>query len=112
MPDNLRTDLQIRFDHSGLADLAIGNDDLVTVSGKDNLEQALIVRLLVYRNELSGLGHPRFGSRLRSFIGEPLDTGNLELLRRYVRRTLFEDPRVADIPQLVARQRPGVRAPL
>ncbi len=107
MADSLGTDLRLRFDALGRADLVIDNGDIEAVSSRDNLVQALTMRLLVYRGELTGLGHPRYGSRLRNFIGQPLDTANLELLRRYVRRTLFEDPRVADITELVVRPRPS-----
>lgn len=95
------TDLRLVFsrDTEGV-DLATGLHDLETVSGLDNLVQALTLRLLVDRGELDGLGHPRYGSRIRDLIGEPLDRPNLELLRRYVRQELLRDPRVADVLQV------------
>ena len=52
------------------------------------------------RGELAGLAHPRYGSRIRDLIGEPLDRANLELLRRYVRQELLRDPRVEEVLQV------------
>ena len=95
--ENLGTDLRLNFNAQGDADLVVGLGDLVTVTGRRNLEQALTVRLLMRRGELSKLGHPRYGSRLHEFIGQMLDTSNMELLRRYVKRTILEDPRVDDV---------------
>ncbi len=99
--DPFGTDLRLVFarDSEG-ADLAVGLQDLETVSGVENLVQALTLRLLVDRGELDGLGHPRYGSRIRDLIGEPLDRANLELLRRYVRQELLRDPRVEEVLQV------------
>lgn len=100
-PDPFGTDLRLVFARgSEGADLAVGLQDLETVSGVENLVQALTLRLLVDRGELDGLGHPRYGSRIRDLIGEPLDRANLELLRRYVRQELLRDPRVEEVLQV------------
>lgn len=96
--DPFGTDLRLVFARgSEGADLAVGLQDLETVTGVENLVQALTLRLLVDRGELDGLGHPRYGSRIRDLIGEPLDRANLELLRRYVRQELLRDPRVEEV---------------
>lgn len=96
--DPYGTDLRLVFGARGEdADLAVGMQDLDTVSGIDNLVQALALRLLVDRGELSGLGHARYGSRIRDLLGETLDRPNLELMRRYVRQALLQDPRVAEV---------------
>ncbi len=100
MGDPLKTDLKLVFRPTGEVDLAVGAVDLELVSERDNLVQALSLRLLVPRGELEALGHPRYGTRVHSLIGEPMDRENLGLLRRYVRRTLLDDPRVEDIVQL------------
>jgi len=105
MLDPLKTDLRLVFPRTDEADLMVGLDDLDTVSGLDNLVQALQLRLLVDRGELSGLGHPRYGSRVRELIGEPLDQANMELLRRYVQKTLLDDPRVEEVTRVVVRPR-------
>lgn len=99
--DPFGTDLRLVFARgSEGADLAVGLQDLETVTGVENLVQALTLRLLVDRGELDGLGHPRYGSRIRDLIGEPLDRANLELLRRYVRQELLRDPRVEEVLQV------------
>ena len=99
--DPFGTDLRLVFarDSEG-ADLATGLQDLETVEGLENLVQALTLRLLVDRGELANLAHPRYGSRIRDLIGEPLDRANLELLRRYVRQELLRDPRVEEVLQV------------
>lgn len=99
--DLFGTDLRLVFARgSEGADLAAGLQDLETVEGLENLVQALTLRLLVDRGELAGLAHPRYGSRIRDLIGEPLDRANLELLRRYVRQELLRDPRVEEVLQV------------
>ncbi|MBK7759423.1 MAG: DUF2634 domain-containing protein [Deltaproteobacteria bacterium] len=95
--DPLLTDLSVVFTPHGQADLDLQTDELERVSGRDNLVQALSLRLLTERGELTELSHPRYGSRLRELIGEPLDRANVELLRRYVRKCLLQDPRVAEV---------------
>lgn len=114
MADVLFTDLQLRFGHDGYADLdcdlsvnagAVSVLRMRTVSGLDNLAQALKLRLLIPRGELAQLGHPDYGSRVAEMIGETLDRPNLELLRRYVRKALKSDPRVADILSLTVTAR-------
>ena len=99
--DPFGTDLRLVFARgSEGADLAVGLQDLETVEGLENLVQALTLRLLVDRGELAGLAHPRYGSRIRDLIVEPLDRANLELLRRYVRQELLRDPRVEEVLQV------------
>ena len=95
--DPLLTDLSVVFTPHGQADLDLQTDELERVSGRDNLVQALSLRLLTERGELTELSHPRYGSRQRELIGEPLDRANVELLRRYVRKCLLQDPRVAEV---------------
>jgi phage baseplate assembly protein W len=96
--DPLKTDLQLEFPDGGDVDLAwTGGGAHPTVSGTQNLIQALTLRLLVYRNEIAGLGHPRYGSRVRELVGQPLTRPNLDLLRRHVRAALKEEPRVREI---------------
>jgi phage baseplate assembly protein W len=99
------TDLKLRFRDD--ADLSVGRGDLETVSGRDNLQQALILRLLIHQGELFALSHPRYGSRVRELIGEPMDRENLDLLRRYVRKALKQDPRVSEVVSVTVSPRRG-----
>ena len=109
-PDPFGTDLRLIFPRGETGvDLALGLQDLETVSGLENLVQALTLRLLVDRGELAGLAHPRYGSRIRDLIGEPLDRPNLELLRRYVRQELLRDPRVEEVLQVAVTPRDARR---
>jgi phage baseplate assembly protein W len=111
MDDVMKRDLRVLFQPSGDADLAVDVDDLATVSGRDNLAQALTLRLLIARGELRALGHPQYGSRVHELLGEALDGPNLELLRRHVRHALLGDPRVAQVTRVDVSPRkdaPGV----
>jgi phage baseplate assembly protein W len=98
--DPLKKDLRLLFRPDGEVDLALGREDLETVDGRDNLAQALKMRLLVGAGELGALGHPRYGSRIQELIGEPLDPANLGLLRRFVRKALMRDPRVEEVTRV------------
>ena len=94
------TDLLLRRTPDGRYDLAWTVRDLATVEAVDLLVQALTMRLVCVRGELTRLGHPRYGSMLHTFIGQPRDRENLGLLRRYVRKTLLADPRVREVRRL------------
>ncbi len=99
------TDLRLEFDRGSVALARDGGAGLATVSGLDNLVQALSLRLLVDRGDLAAIGHPRYGSRIRDLIGESNDRANRELLRRYVRRALLDDPRVQEVVEVVVSLR-------
>ena len=43
--------------------------DAGAVSGRANLAQALVLRLLTRQGALTGLGHPDYGCRLTELIG-------------------------------------------
>jgi phage baseplate assembly protein W len=110
MNDVFKTDLQLVFANQGSetsADLVCSGNGLEAVSGIDNLAQALTLRLLVDQGELTQLAHPRYGSRLRELVGETLDKANLELMRRYIKQTLLNDPRVAEVVQVKVEIRPA-----
>lgn len=111
MADIFKTDLRIVFPDTGhgpVVELAIDAKGPAAVSGADNLVQALTLRLLVDQGELEALGHPRYGSRIHELLGARLDRANLELMRRFVRQTLLDDPRVADVVRVVVRARADV----
>jgi len=92
-----KRDLRLQFQATGDVDLAFDGDDLATVAGVDNLAQALTLRLLIPRGDLTALGHPGYGSRVHELLGNALDGPNLELLRRHVRHALLADPRVEQV---------------
>jgi phage baseplate assembly protein W len=92
------------FAHSwGTLDLAIAprvvglrateTAGLVAVSGRANLAQALIVRLLTPLGSLAPLGHPGYGSRLVELIGRRNDVAARNLARLFVIDALAQEPR-------------------
>jgi phage baseplate assembly protein W len=68
--------------------------DLTTASGRANLAQALVLRLLTRRGELALLGHPEYGSRHHELIGEPNTDTKRNLLKLHVLECLSQEPRV------------------
>jgi len=70
--------------------------DLGTLSGRENLAQALLLRLLTPRGALTALGHPEYGSRLHELIGRN-KTESLRLVcRAFVLEAVRQEPRVED----------------
>ncbi|MGE0416240.1 MAG: hypothetical protein AB7O80_05490 [Acetobacteraceae bacterium] len=74
--------------------------DFGTVSGRDNLGQALIARLLTPKGELAPLGHPDYGSRLHEVIGAPNTATTRNLAKLFVIETLKQERRVEKIVQV------------
>ena len=82
--------------------------DLATLTGRENLAQSLILRLLTPLGWLGPLGHPGYGSRLGELVGHPNDPVARFLARRHIleavaqeRRAqlvdlVFDDPAVSD----------------
>jgi phage baseplate assembly protein W len=105
------TDLMLRVEsrqeYLGLgADLMVGKKgDLEKVSGRENLGQALLHRLLTRRGELAALGHPEYGSRLHELIGEPNNENTRDLVRLYAKECILQEPRVKDIVAIKASVR-------
>jgi phage baseplate assembly protein W len=93
-------------DSWGALDLAVGHGgkgglrayagalDLVTVSGRQNLAQALILRLLTPVGSLEHLAHATFGSRLHTLIGALNDGSTRNRARLYTLEALEQEPRI------------------
>lgn len=86
-------------DYAGLsADLVVSRKgEVLTVSGVENLGQALMHRLLTRQGELASLGHAYYGSRLHELVGEPNNESTRELVRMYTKECILMEPRVRDI---------------
>jgi len=99
---DLKLFMETRAEYMGLgADLLVNKKgDLQTVSGRENLGQAILHRLLTRKGELRDLGHPDYGSRLHELIGEPNNERTRELVRLYVKECISQEPRVQDIKSL------------
>jgi phage baseplate assembly protein W len=70
--------------------------DLDTLTGRQNVAQALILRLLTPRGSLAALGHAAYGSRLSELIGQPKNDATRALCRAYVLDVVAQEPRVED----------------
>lgn len=71
--------------------------DLATISGADNISQALLLRLLTPRGALEQLGHPEYGSRLSTLIGELNNETNRNRAKLFVLESLAQEPRIGKV---------------
>ncbi|PUB12421.1 GPW/gp25 family protein [Yoonia sediminilitoris] len=82
-----------------------GARDLATVTGAENIAQALLLRFLTAEGELAPLGHPHYGSRLHELIGEPNTEANRSLAKLFALRAVQREPRVDKVLSASVRQR-------
>jgi hypothetical protein len=68
--------------------------DLITRNGRENLAQALILRLLTPRGSLATLGHGSYGSRLWELIGRRKTEELRGLCRAFVLEAVAQEARV------------------
>ncbi len=106
---DLKLHMETRPEYMGFgADLFVSRKgDLQTVSGRKNLGQAILHRLLTRRGELGDIGHPDYGSRLHELIGEPNNERTRELVRLYAKECIMQEPRVQDIKSLTVSVQKG-----
>jgi len=83
--------------------------DLGTVDGRDNLGQAVIVRLLTPRGELAALGHADYGSRLHELVGQRNTETVRHLVKLYILESLHAEPRIEKVERLRVQPAPGTR---
>jgi|SRR5215471_3685251 len=99
----IRDLLQLQSDRSGGSDLLTATRketskvDLQTLTDLDNLKQALLLRFLTRMGNLAQLGHPAYGSRLYTLIGQLNTATNRNLAKLYVLEALGAEPRVARV---------------
>ena len=109
MPDKselLGKDLRLELIGAG-ADLSVSRaGDLNTVTGIENLAQAIFLRLSTSKGELYDIGHPEYGSRLYELFGQP----NIDMTRREVVKAviecLAEEPRIKEVIEVNVRTDP------
>jgi len=71
--------------------------DLAVAEGAENLQQALVLRLLTPLGSLRDLGHANYGSRLHELIGtENLEAARLQA-RAFVIQALAQEKRIQEI---------------
>ncbi|MFH1096578.1 MAG: DUF2634 domain-containing protein [Candidatus Desantisbacteria bacterium] len=74
--------------------------DFGTVENRDNLAQALTLRLITPVGMLSNLGHSSYGSRLYELIGQLNNPTNRKLVELYAKEAILQDPRVKEITKI------------
>lgn len=93
-------DLQYQNDRAGGSDLLVTQSqpaDLQTLQDAQNLQQALLLRFLTRQGDLIQLGHPSYGSRLYTLIGELNNTTNRNRAKLFVLEALAAEPRVQTV---------------
>ncbi len=110
-----KTDLQLTYRAPGTmaadrqaVDLRIERGDLLLVSGRRNLVQAVINRLLTRPGELDTLGHPAYGCRIFLLIGEPNNQRTRARAELYIREALAMETRIKEVIK-VAFEPPSLR---
>jgi phage baseplate assembly protein W len=83
--------------------------DLRTIEGRDNLAQAVIVRLLTPRGELTPLAHPDYGSRLHELIGRQNTETTRNLVKLHILESLAAEPRIEEVVELAVTPALGTR---
>lgn len=75
--------------------------DLATVTGVDNLTQAILNRLHTRQGELTNLGHPNYGSRLYQLVGELNNNRTRILAELYIRESLAQESRIEEVVEVI-----------
>jgi len=91
---------QLTSDREVVDLIASASGDVQTVSGRENLAQAIVNRLFTRKGELARLGHPNYGSRLYELIGEPNNARVRGLAELYIRESLAQEPRLEAITSI------------
>ena len=122
--DDLLTDLRLTERHAGLRPAyAVAADerrargaqgpyallDVQTVAGRENLAQAILVRLLTPRGELDALGHPEYGSRLHELVGRENTETTRNLAKLYILESLAMESRVEEVVGVTVEPDPDDR---
>lgn len=83
--------------------------DLATVDGRENLGQAVVLRLLTPRGELAPLGHPTYGSRLHELVGRQNTETTRNLVKLHILESLQQEARIAKVTRLEVQPALGTR---
>lgn len=96
---SFRQPSQVSSDRQSV-DLRLGPPATTTVSGRENLIQAILNRLYTRQGELTSLGHPTYGSRLYELVGNLNSDRVRRLAELYIRDCLAQEARIAEIVQV------------
>jgi phage baseplate assembly protein W len=84
--------------------------DFETIDGRTNLGQAIMMRLLTPRGELTALGHPQYGSRLYELVGEINTETTRSLAKLFILESLSFEPRIEKVVELTILPTIGQRS--
>jgi len=84
-------------------------EDMDLIAGRENLGQAVIIRLLTPRGELAPLAHPTYGSRLHELIGRRNTETTRNLVKLYILESLAAEPRIEKILNITVEPAQGTR---
>ena len=84
-------------------------EDMGLITGRENLGQAVVLRLLIPRGELTSLGHPTYGSRLHELIGRQNTETTRNLVKLYILEGLAAEPRIEKVESISVKPTPGTR---
>ncbi len=93
--------------------LANGRDiewDFTPRDGKENLVQAVILRLLTPRGELTALGHADYGSRVYELIGRENSATNRNLMKLFILEALKLEARIEKVAEIKVATSPGTKS--
>ena len=101
--------VDLRIAPGGRGGLALAGEpiDLAAISGRENLGQAIVLRLLTARGSLSPLGHPEYGSRLIELIGRTNNDTTKNLARLYTIEAIAQERRAISLLDLAVETAPG-----
>ncbi|WP_020408673.1 GPW/gp25 family protein [Hahella ganghwensis] len=106
----LRPVYQVGDSHTRLPDRKGWRKDFDLISGRRNLQQAVVMRLLTPRGELRHLGHPDYGARVHELIGSGNTETNRNLLKLFILEALKREPRIEKVTELSIIPSPGTRS--
>jgi len=88
---------QLTSDREYVSLISDSRGDLDIGTGRPNLVQAVINRLLTRRGALTQLGHPEYGSRLHELVGELNNLRLRALAEVYIRDCLAQERRIEKV---------------
>lgn len=111
--------LQYQNDRAGGSDLLVTLEqpaDLQILQDAQNIQQALLLRFLTRQGDLTQLGHPDYGSRLYTLIGDLNNATSRNRAKLFALEAIAAEPRVQAVISLDvtagARDRIDIRASL
>jgi len=109
---HLLTDLRLRLHHADarpVYTLDTDGRDLTLIGGRDNLGQAVLMRLLTPRGELAALAHPDYGCRIWDLVGRANTATTRNLMKLHILEALAAEPRIAKVEAVTVDDVPGTR---